>query len=103
MKQAALSILTTVLTAVSCVAQGLNPLSISIPSPNVQNLTWIAGEQRPFWLETSLNLEAWSDLSSTPTIGTGGSVTVTDNSTTPKKFYANGLALYTISVDALCD
>jgi hypothetical protein len=87
MKQAARTILITVLAAGSCVAQGLNPLSITIPSPNVQNLTWTAGEQRPFWLETSLNLEEWSDLSATPTIGTGGSVTVTDNSTTPKKFY----------------
>jgi hypothetical protein len=87
MKQAARIFLTTVLAAGSCVAQGLNPLSITIPSPTVQNLTWIAGEQRPFWLETSFNLEAWSDLSATPTIGTGGSVTVTDNSTTPKKFY----------------
>jgi Nidogen-like len=87
MKQAARSLLTTVLAAGYCVAQGLNPLSITIPSPNVQNLTWIAGDQRPYWLETSLNLEAWSDLSTTPTIGTGGSVTVTDNSITPKKFY----------------
>jgi Nidogen-like len=87
MKQTARFLLATVIAAGSCPAQGLNPLSITTPSPNVQNLTWIAGEQRPFWLETSFNLEEWSDLSATPTIGTGGSVTVTDNSTTPKKFY----------------
>lgn len=87
MKQAARFLLATVLAASSCVAQGLNPLSITILSPNVQNLTWVAGEQRPFWIEASVNLETWTDLSAIPTIGTGGSATVTDNSITPKKFY----------------
>ena len=80
-------LLATVIATGSCIAQGLNPLAIKTPSPNVQNLTWIAGEQRPFWLETSSDLETWSDLSVTPTIGTGGSVTVVDTSTAPKKFY----------------
>jgi hypothetical protein len=87
MKQAARYLLATAIAAGSCVAQGPNPLSITIPSPNVQNLTWIAGDQRPYWIESSLNLETWSDLSTTPAIGAGSSVTVTDNSTTPKKFY----------------
>ena len=35
-------LLATVLAAGSCVAQGLNPLSITVPSPNVQELTWVA-------------------------------------------------------------
>ena len=89
MKQVAQFLLTTVIAAGSCLAQGLNPLSIHITSPNVQNLTWFAANLKPYQLESSPNLINWTPLGS-QVIGTGALVSVTDTSTIEKRFYRLG-------------
>ncbi len=70
-------------------ADGVNPLSISSPSPGNFSLTWFGATNRPYQLESTADLIAspWTDFGSL-IIGAGSQISVPDSpSQASQKFY----------------